>query len=110
VTGTLFTEPCEAIFNQHKGIYRSALVGVGPAGKQMPVIIAEPWPEQWPKSQADEQKLLAELRELAGMNELTRSIKQFFLLKALPVDIRHNAKIFREKLAIWAAKKCQRAG
>jgi len=25
--------------------------------------------------------------------------------KAFPVDIRHNSKIFREKLAIWAEKK-----
>jgi olefin beta-lactone synthetase len=24
---------------------------------------------------------------------------------AFPVDIRHNAKIFREKLAVWAAKE-----
>jgi hypothetical protein len=24
---------------------------------------------------------------------------------AFPVDIRHNAKIFREKLAVWASRK-----
>jgi hypothetical protein len=24
---------------------------------------------------------------------------------AFPVDIRHNAKIFREKLALWAEKR-----
>ena len=27
--GPMFTIPCEAIFNQHPAIYRSALVGVG---------------------------------------------------------------------------------
>jgi hypothetical protein len=26
-------------------------------------------------------------------------------LTMVPVDIRHNAKIFREKLTVWAAKK-----
>jgi acyl-CoA synthetase (AMP-forming)/AMP-acid ligase II len=107
--GTLFTEPCEAIFNQHRAIYRSALVGVGTLGQQMPVIIAEPWPEQWPKSQADEQRLLGELRELAAASELTQSIERVFLMQALPVDIRHNAKIFREQLVPWAAKKLLQA-
>jgi hypothetical protein len=24
---------------------------------------------------------------------------------SFPVDIRHNAKIFREKLAVWAARR-----
>ena len=38
---TLFTIPCEAIFNAHPGVYRSALVGVGPAGQQQPVICIE---------------------------------------------------------------------
>jgi acyl-CoA synthetase (AMP-forming)/AMP-acid ligase II len=104
-SGTLFTEPCEAIFNQHPAIYRSALVGVGPPGQQTPAIIAEPWPEQWPKSQADEEALLDQLCELSKLHEHTQAIDRFFLMKSLPVDIRHNAKIFREKLAIWAAKQ-----
>ena len=25
--------------------------------------------------------------------------------KSLPVDIRHNSKIFREKLAVWATER-----
>ena len=33
---TLFTIPCEAIFNNHPHVFRSALVGVGPAGDQQP--------------------------------------------------------------------------
>ena len=31
--GAMYTIPCEAIFNQHPAIFRSALVGVGPAGQ-----------------------------------------------------------------------------
>lgn len=105
VEGTLFTIPCEAIFNQHPAIYRSALVGVGKPGKQTPVLIAEPWPEQWPQSHG---QLLAELRQLAQSHEHTQGIKHFFLKRSLPVDIRHNAKIFREQLAVWAAKQILR--
>jgi olefin beta-lactone synthetase len=103
--GTLFTIPCEAIFNQHERIYRSALVGVGPRGQQRPVIIAEPWPEKRPKDATDEPRLLAELAALGTKHSHTSGIQDFFLLETLPTDIRHNAKIFREKLAVWAAKK-----
>lgn len=103
--GTLFTIPCEAIINNHPRIYRSALVGVGPPGQQRPAIIAEPWPDDWPKRAADQSELLGELRELGAGHELTKEIEYYFLMKSLPVDIRHNAKIFREQLREWAAKR-----
>lgn len=105
---TLYTIPCEAIFNRHPRVYRSALVGVGPAGQQRPVIIVEPWPESRSRSTADMRRFLDELRDLAQSHSLTRSIQDFFLRDHLPVDIRHNAKIFREKLAIWVAPRLGR--
>ena len=49
--------------------------------------------------------LTRELLQLGGANELTRSIKTILYHAAFPVDVRHNSKIFREKLADWAAKK-----
>jgi acyl-CoA synthetase (AMP-forming)/AMP-acid ligase II len=108
-TQTLFTIPCEAIFNQHPHVYRCALVGVGPLGKQRPVIIVEPWPEFLPKDRAAARKLLGELNELGAAHVHTRAIETFFIHPSLPVDIRHNAKIFREKLAVWAAKRLPKA-
>jgi acyl-coenzyme A synthetase/AMP-(fatty) acid ligase len=102
---TLFTIPCEAIFNQHPRVYRSALVGVGRRGDQRPVIIVEPWPEHRVRSRADEQTLVRELKELGSQHEHTRDIHDFFVRTSLPVDIRHNAKIFREQLAVWAARR-----
>ena len=33
--GPLYTIPCEAVFNRHPDIYRSALVGVGPHTDQL---------------------------------------------------------------------------
>ena len=44
-----------------------------------------------------------ELLEIGSRNELTKSIERIHFHPAFPVDIRHNAKIFREKLAVWAA-------
>ena len=103
--GVMFTIPCEAIFNQHPTIYRSALVGVGQPGQQRPVIVAEPWPGRMPRGAAARQQLIKELSELASRNELTAEIHDFLLHSSMPVDIRHNAKIFREKLAVWATRE-----
>lgn len=106
--GPMYTIPCEAIFNCHPSVYRTALVGVGEPGRQQPVIIVEPWPDRFPRSQHEQDKLIKELHELGRANPLSRSIQQFLLHPSLPVDIRHNAKIFREKLAVWAAEQLSR--
>jgi len=103
--GPMYTIPCEAIFNQHPAIYRSALVGVGPRGRQRPVIIVEPWPGKLPRRSKSRAELVRELAQLGKANLLTESIEYFLIHPAMPVDIRHNAKIFREKLAPWAAQK-----
>ncbi len=104
-TGTLFTIPCEAIFNQHPWVYRSALVGVGPRGHQRPVVFIEPWPEHRAAASSKWKTLQADLRALAAKHSHTAQIADFLLMHALPVDIRHNAKIFREKLALLAARR-----
>lgn len=99
---TLFTIPCEAIFNKHPRVFRSALVGVGPRQRQRPVIIIE---LEKTDSPSNTQSLEQELLELAAANELTKNIGTVMFHKAFPVDIRHNSKIFREKLSAWAEKK-----
>jgi olefin beta-lactone synthetase len=101
--GTLFTEPCEAIFNEHPRVFRSALVGVGRRGEQTPVIIVEPRKRQFPLRSSDRQKFSTELRDLAAANPLTIDIRTVLFHRSLPVDVRHNAKINRERLALWAA-------
>src|SRR5207247_11370170 len=97
--GTLFTIPCEAIFNQHPWIYRSALVGAGSRGQQIPVVFVEAWPEHRSDARRNVRQLRETLRKLARENAHTTEIEHFILINALPVDIRHNAKIFREELA-----------
>ena len=101
--GPMYTVRCEAIFNQHEDVYRSALVGVGEPGSQMPVIVVEPLAGRGPSRPEAVGELLGELRELAVANPLTDGIERFLVHPAFPVDIRHNAKIFREKLAVWAS-------
>ena len=53
----------------------------------------------------DRARTEAELRAIAAGNERTRSIETFLFHSDFPVDIRHNAKIFREKLAVWATRQ-----
>jgi olefin beta-lactone synthetase len=107
-SGDLYTEQCEAIINQHSKIYRSALVGIGPAGEQIPAIIVEPWPDFFPQDSVTREQLYSELRELSHQHRLTQSIQHFLVYPGrLPTDIRHNSKIFREQLAQWAAKQLE---
>ncbi|MCC9602014.1 AMP-binding protein [Stieleria sp. JC731] len=96
---TWYTVPCEAIFNAHPKVYRCALVGRGKAGEQSPVILVEPIPEAWPKTEAEKSRLVEELRTLGSLNPLTCRIEEIVVRdQPLPTDIRHNSKIFRERL------------
>ncbi len=103
--GTMFTIPCEAVFNTHPQVERAALVGVGPAGSQRPVLVVEPLDGVFPMTAKRRDRLTAELREIGKRHDHTRSIRDFLFRRKMPVDIRHNAKIFREKLAVWAARR-----
>lgn len=99
--GVLFTDPCEAIFNAHPRVFRSALVGVGTQPNQWPVICIE----LNGSGGENVNGLTPELIQLAKNNPHTRAIETVLYHPRFPVDIRHNAKIFREKLAVWAAEQ-----
>jgi acyl-CoA synthetase (AMP-forming)/AMP-acid ligase II len=99
-SGTMFTICCEALFNEHPDVYRSALVGIGPKKHKIPVILVELYSKN-----VDKKVLIADLERIAGESSLTSSIKHFLIHPGFPVDIRHNAKIFREQLAVFAEKK-----
>jgi acyl-CoA synthetase (AMP-forming)/AMP-acid ligase II len=103
--GQLFTDRCEPIFNEHPRVFRSALVGIGKPPDQQPVIVIEPESGRFPDTERDANQFRAELRSLAEANPQTREVAAFLFHSSLPVDVRHNVKIFREKLAPWAAKQ-----
>jgi acyl-CoA synthetase (AMP-forming)/AMP-acid ligase II len=107
--GPLFTERCEPVFNEHPRVYRTALVGVPALPKagesQRPVLVVEAEAGQGPRSEADQARLIEELRSLGRANPLTAAIETFLFHPSLPVDTRHNVKIRREELAEWAERK-----
>ena len=92
--GTLFTVPCEAVFNTHASVFRTALVGV----RGVPVLCVE-----LEQSERPSDALTDELRTIGKNFEHTRDIETFLYHKSFPVDVRHNAKILRERLAQWAS-------
>ncbi len=99
---TYFSIRCEAIFNNHPDVFRSALVGAGEGEKRRPVIVIEPRPNKFPKLEIEKLGFEKELLEMAKKSEITKDINDILFIEKMPVDIRHNAKIFREKLESWA--------
>lgn len=101
---TLYADQCEAIFNQHPDLVRSAVVGVGTKGRQTPVLCIE---VKGKLSPVDTERVHFDLLQLAQAHGITKSIRTVLFHPGFPVDIRHNSKIGREELAEWAAKKMQ---
>ncbi|MGB0334193.1 MAG: fatty acid CoA ligase family protein [Opitutales bacterium] len=94
--GPMYTDCCEAIFNQHPKVYRSALIDLGGG---LPGIVIEPEAGNFPQTVGRKNEFIESLRELAQGNPLTASIVHFFFEASFPVDVRHNAKIHRLSLA-----------
>ena len=96
--GPWFTVPCEAILNTVPGVRRTALVPLGEPGQATPAICVEL------AQGADWATVEPKLRERAGEHAVTEALEVFLHHRgSFPVDVRHNSKIFREKLATWAA-------
>lgn len=104
--GRMLTVPCEAIFNQHPLVNRSALIGIGKRGQQQSVLVVEPLAGHSPTpDNLAGQNLIHELRELGATYAHTQAIETIMFHPAFPVDVRHNAKIQREKLTTWVEKR-----
>ncbi len=101
--GTLYPDQVEPIFNAHAGIRRSALIGLGQRGAQRAAIVVEPISNEIVATPSLRRKLVRELRALGAAHPHTDRIRLTFLHSRFPVDVRHNAKIHRLKLASWAA-------
>ncbi len=98
---TLFTIPCERIFDAHAEVNRTALVGITLNGKVEPVLCIEL--KQGHDAMRDQ--IRKELEIIAEDHDQTKDIKTFLFHPSFPVDVRHNAKIFREQLTEWAQKE-----
>jgi acyl-CoA synthetase (AMP-forming)/AMP-acid ligase II len=100
-TGELYTEQVEPIFNVHPDVVRSALVGVGEPGRQRPVLCIE---LRKGVGKDEHERIVQDVLKMASGHVHTGRIEHVLVHPGFPVDIRHNAKIGREKLAVWAAK------
>ncbi len=105
--GTLFTDMVEPVFNTVRWVNRTALVGITRGGVTYPVLCVEvprlppvktPFHKYWSRTRG---QLLARGAEF----EHTKRVTTFLFHHAFPVDVRHNSKIFRERLAAWANRK-----
>ncbi len=101
-SGPVFSEQVEPIFNTHPEVQRSALIGVGPKGRQRPAIAIEPNNPAVLKTSAAGRRLGRELHQLAREHAHAARINLFYFHPGFPVDVRHNAKIHRLTLTEWA--------
>jgi acyl-CoA synthetase (AMP-forming)/AMP-acid ligase II len=103
--GGLYTEQVEPVFNAHPEVKRSALVGVGEKGRQTPVLCLELQPGL---KRDQHERIIEEVTKMGLGFVHTARIDTFLVHPKFPVDIRHNAKIGRETLALWAAKQLKK--
>jgi len=101
-----YSVPSERVFNAHPGVRRSALVNL--LSISQPGIVIEPSPDQWPDTIDKVERFKKELKELGSKDPVTLPIEHFFFHQSFPVDARHNAKIFRDKLSDWAEAELKR--
>lgn len=90
---TLHSVACEGVSNAHPSVKRSALVSAH--GEALMLI------ELKPEAKNSDQ-ITTEVLALLKENSRTASIKAVRTHPSFPVDPRHNAKIERAKLALWA--------
>jgi acyl-CoA synthetase (AMP-forming)/AMP-acid ligase II len=103
--GVFYTDCCEGVFNQHREVRRTALIGWKEKGEIVPAIVIEPGRKRLLNHSLSQERLAADLRELAESIPHTAAIRHFFFHPSFPVDVRHNAKIHRLKLAREFARK-----
>lgn len=91
----LHSVACEGVSNNHPEVKRSALVEV--SGKAVMVI-------ELFKPSKNKDLIKKEVLALLHANPITQNIARVDIHRNFPVDPRHNAKIERAKLAVWAAR------
>ncbi|MDR2769478.1 MAG: AMP-binding protein [Puniceicoccales bacterium] len=99
---TYYTECCEAIFNACPEVFRSALISYRQGNITSPAVVIEP--KIMPKRRKDKKILLDRIQQWSRQCVPTYEIEKFFLYEKFPVDVRHNAKIHRLKLARYFQK------
>ena len=92
VEGALSPVPLEVAAEGVPGVGRAAAVGVGPLGVQQLVIVVE-------RPGATEGQAPTDVTSAVRAQLAPQAVAAVWSLRALPVDIRHNAKVDRTALA-----------
>jgi acyl-CoA synthetase (AMP-forming)/AMP-acid ligase II/pimeloyl-ACP methyl ester carboxylesterase len=109
--GVLSPVAAESAAETVAAVRRAAVVGVGPAGAQVPVAVIEPaegaggrrGPGGRPRAGVVGHDLLERVR--AAVREATGvELAAVLQVPEHPTDIRHNSKIDRPRLAAWAGR------
>nr|WP_209562093.1 alpha/beta fold hydrolase [Frigoribacterium sp. PvP032] len=99
-SGPLTPVAAEQAVESLAGIARAAVVGVGPAGTQQVVVVAEAAPAVRRPGLASAE-LSASVRA-AVHGAVGHRVAAALVVPVLPTDVRHNSKIDRARLAAWA--------
>lgn len=99
--------PVERIVNQLAGVKRTALVSLGEGGAG---IVVEPVDAVVVGDAARARELIERAQRALADAPLTAEITEVFLNPSFPVDGRHNAKIFRDRLSVWAQSERRARG
>jgi acyl-CoA synthetase (AMP-forming)/AMP-acid ligase II len=92
VEGAITPVPLEIAAEEVSEVLRAAVVGVGPHGIAQVVVVVE-------TTNGNEGEASPELTAKVRLAVAPQKIAAVWVVKELPVDIRHNAKIDRTALA-----------
>lgn len=98
--GMLAPVPIENVLNEHPDVFRTAAVGVGAMGQQRVVACVE-----MEAGKRFTPVIETELIALADATCFKGVITRFLPHDGFPVDARHNSKIRRDELAVWATQR-----
>jgi acyl-CoA synthetase (AMP-forming)/AMP-acid ligase II/pimeloyl-ACP methyl ester carboxylesterase len=101
-----YSIPTERAFLEHSGVARAALVSLyTQQSTKVAGMVIEPKKGEMPKSISERESFIAELQRMVAEDPIANTIKHFFFKESFPVDGRHNAKIFRDQLSVWAGRE-----
>lgn len=100
--GMVPSVPVEGIYNEHPDVFRTALVGIGSPGKQVPVLAVELHPGRTWSAVVE-----AGMQKLAEGTPYEHTVKRFVPYGTFPTDARHNSKIRRGDIRTVLNPQCQ---
>ena len=104
-SGPLTPVALELAVQQLPGVSDAAVVGVGPAGTQAVVVIVVPASTTNKRhgSVLAEEHLASSIRESAATVTMEQ-VAAVLITESFPVDVRHQSKVDRARLAHWASR------